>query len=111
MNISKTIVGWVLLIGGIALVVWTLVSSYNIFTAKTEAPEIFTVPTGSLGAGSSQTADAQLQKVLQEQLKGLIPVDALPKILNLAVWSMLAFVLIFGGSKISEIGIKLLNKQ
>jgi len=53
----------------------------------------------------------QLQKVLQEQLKGLIPADALPKILNLVAYSMLVFILIFGGAKISEIGVKLLNKQ
>ncbi len=110
MNISKNIIGWILLIGGIVLIAWALVSSYNIFTAKTDAPEIFTAQTSSLGAGSSQTIDAQLQKALQEQLKGLIPVDALPRILNLAVYSMLAFVLIFGGTQISGIGVKLLNK-
>ncbi|MFH1401907.1 MAG: hypothetical protein ABIG40_03005 [Parcubacteria group bacterium] len=110
MNISKNIAGWALLISGVVLIAWALISSYNIFTAKTEAPEIFTAQTGSLGTGNSQTIDAQLQKALQEQLKGLIPVDTLPKILNLAAWSMLAFVLIFGGAKISEIGIKLLNK-
>ena len=110
MNNAQKIVGWVLLISGVILIAWVLVSSYGIFTGKTEVSEIFTAQEDSLVSGSSQTIDAQLQKALQEQLKGLIPTDALPKILNLAVYSMLAFILIFGGTKISEIGVKILNK-
>lgn len=109
MNAQK-IFGWILLISGLVLIAWTLISSYNIFTAKTEAPEIFAGQISSSGTGSSQGIDAQLQKALQEQLKGLIPLDALPKILNLAVYSTLAFLLIFGGTQISGIGVKLLNK-
>lgn len=115
MNISKNIVAWVLLIGGVILIIWTLVSSYNIFTGKSEIPEIFEMQSDlslSSTTGSGQGADiqAQMQKLLQEQLKGLMPTDALPKILNLSVWSILAFILIFGGTQISGIGIKLMNK-
>jgi len=115
MNISKNIVGWVLLIGGIALIAWTLISSYNIFTGKAEIPGIFKTENSSLSSASaqngSQDLQVQLNKALGEQLKNLIPTDTIPKVLNLSVWSMLAFILIFGGAKISEIGIKLLNNK
>jgi len=47
--------------------------------------------------------------MIGEQLKGMLPVDTLPKILNLAVWSTLAWILIFGGAQISSLGIKLLK--
>jgi hypothetical protein len=115
MNISKTIVGWVLLVAGVALIVWALVASYNIFLGKNQIPGIFTeqnMPKVS-STDLSQTSDtqAQLQKMLQEQLKNLIPADAISKILNLSVWSLLAFIFIFAGTKIAELGIKLLKKE
>jgi len=47
--------------------------------------------------------------MLGEQLKGLLPTDMLPKISNLAIWSILAWILIFGGGQISSLGIKLLK--
>jgi len=50
-----------------------------------------------------------MEKMLSEQLKGVIPTDTLPKILNLIVWSMLAGLLIFGGSQIAGLGIKLIK--
>jgi hypothetical protein len=48
--------------------------------------------------------------MIGEQLKGMVPLDSLPKLLNLAVWSMLAFILIFGGAQIASLGIKLIKK-
>ena len=115
MNISKNIAGWVLLAAGLALIIWTLVSSYNIFTGKSAMPAIFQAQSNSslVSVNSNQPTDpqAQLQKLLQEQLANLIPADALIKILNLSVWSLLAFIFIFGGTKIADLGIKLLKKE
>jgi len=51
-----------------------------------------------------------MEKMIGEQLKGIIPVDTLPKMLNLIVWSILAGLLIFGGAQISNLGIKLIKK-
>jgi hypothetical protein len=115
MNISKTIIGWILLAAGVASIAWALVSSYNIFTGKNQIPGIFTEQNMAKTSATdlTQTSDtqAQLQKMLQEQLKNLIPTDAISKILNLSVWSLLAFIFIFAGTKIAELGIKLLKKE
>ena len=112
------IIGWLVFLAGIILISWTLYSSYNIFTAKAFLPEFFTnqASYGSAGEkevsaqeGDAQDAQAQLQKMIGEQLKGFLPEDAMTKILNLTVWSILAFILIFGGTQISGLGIKLLK--
>lgn len=109
MNFSK-IAGWLILIAGLLIIGGTLLSSYNIFTAKTALPEFFEVPEEA----GNQTADAediqaQMQNVLQKQLKGLIPANSIVGILNLSVWSILAFILMFGGSQIAGLGIKLIK--
>lgn len=114
MNFPK-IVGWVLLVAGLIIIVWAMYSSYNVFTGKAEIPEIFQIEAKqgtsfSTTGGGPQDIQAQLEKMLSEQLKGLIPMDTFPKLLNLAVWSILAFVLIFGGTQIASLGIKLINK-
>lgn len=86
-------------------------SSYNIFTAKTEVPEFFKVPAEETVSQTSGTQDiqAQMQNVIQEQLKGVIPTNSIIGLFNLAVWSMLTFILIFGGTQIAGLGIKLIK--
>jgi hypothetical protein len=42
-------------------------------------------------------------------LKEILPAEAITKMLNLIVWSILAGIFIFGGSQISSLGIKLLK--
>jgi hypothetical protein len=119
MNLASKIFGWVLLLGGVLIISWTLYSSYNIFTAKDEAPEVFKVEkeitrTPVTTQGKHPATPAELQKEMErmvgEQLKSILPPDTLPKFLNLVVWSMLAFILIFGGTQISSLGIKLIKK-
>jgi len=110
MDVTK-IIGWGLLIAGIILIGWTLFNSYNIYTGKTAVPEIFEIPKESLTQkGETEDIQAQLEKMISEQLKGILPADSITKLLNLAVWSMLAFILIFGGTQISSLGIKLIKK-
>ncbi len=111
------IFGWILLVTGVVIIGWTLYSSYNIFTGKAVMPEIFEIPKEETktpatkgGTTGSQDIQVQLEKMLNEQLKGLLPVGALSKILNLSVWSILAFILIFGGNQIASLGIKLIKK-
>ena len=86
--------------------------SYNIFTAKAPAPEFFEMPKEEVSAekGTAQGLEAQFEEMIGEQIRGLIPADSFPQLLNLAVWSMLAFILIFGGTQISSLGIKLIKK-
>ena len=112
MNYQK-LVGWILLIAGVILISWTLMSSYNIFTAKAELPEFFPSPKEEIAIKkeAGQDIQVQMEQMIREQLQGILPFDAVTKILNLTVWSMLAFILIFGGSQISGLGIKLIKNR
>ena len=110
----EKIVGWILILAGIVLIIWTLYSSYNIFTGKVEIPEVFKIEqkekTQEPTNGETQEIQAQLEEMIGEKLTGLIPADTFPNLLNLIVWLMLAFVLIFGGTQIASLGIKLTNR-
>ena len=118
MNVKiQNLIGWVLLLAGLAAILWTVYSSYNIFTAKASAPEIFKVEKEiqvSGGAGKTPTTQAELQKemekLISEQLKGLLPMDTLSKLLNLISWSIFAGILILAGAQTSGLGIKMLKK-
>ena len=117
----KNIVGWVTFLAGILIISFALYSSYNIFTGKSSVLEFFKIeekvtqaPAPSSGGGgklptSPEALQQEIGKMIGEQLKGILPVDTLPKILNLFVWSTLAWILIFGGAQISSLGIKLLK--
>ncbi len=111
MSTIKKILGLVLLFVGLAIIFYSLYSSYNIFTAKTEAPEIFMVEEKEevkvTGTGDIQ---AQIQRMIGEQLKGMLPAGSIPRLLNLIAWSIFAGILIFGGAQISNLGIKLIKK-
>lgn len=115
-NMGATkIFGWILLVAGLAIIGWTLIFSYNIFAGKAAAPEIFELPKEEVQAPTGkitgiQDIQAQLEQMISEQLKGILPVDTLPRLLNLIAWSILAGILIFGGAQISSLGIKLLKK-
>jgi hypothetical protein len=106
------IVGWILLLAGIGIIGWTLINSYNIFTAKAVLPEFFEAPKEEAVTKKEggQDIQVQMEKMIGEQLKGVLPVDSITKLLNLVVRSILAFILIFGGSQISGLGIKLIKK-
>lgn len=114
---ATKIFGWFLLIAGLLLIIWTLYSSYNIFTGKAEAPEVFKmekeiakVPTQRKLPTSPTELQKELEKMINQQLKELLPVEIIPKALNLVAWSILAGLLIFGGSQIASLGIKLIKK-
>jgi hypothetical protein len=111
----KKISGWVLLAGGVVIIICSIYSSLNIFTAKTAAPEIFKI--GENGGQTSANGiisnpaglQEQIGEMVGEQLKGLLPQNTLPGILNLISWSIFATFLVFAGAKISGLGIKLLK--
>lgn len=111
MNFTK-ILGWVLLIAGVLIIVWTLHSSYNIFTGEAAVPEIFEMEKEEALSQKGGTTDiqAQMEQMIGEQLKGILPAGSITKLLNLIIWSMLAFILIFGGTQLASLGIKLIKK-
>ncbi len=110
MSFIKTIMGWALLGLGLIIIFYCLYSSFNIFTANTEAPQVFTTEQGESvlpsGGGGPQE---QLERTIQEQLRGILPTDSIFTLLNLAAWSIFAGILIFGGAQVSSLGIKLIK--
>lgn len=141
MNTAQNkLAGWFLLAVGLIIIFWSIFSSYNIFTGKNIAPEIFAVPV--ISQDSEKTGDiytkidganpaklqslspddlqkmqseqqAQIQSALQDsiskQFEKIIPADLIPKLMNLSSWSIFIFILIYAGSQISGLGIKLLG--
>ena len=103
----KKILGLILLFLGIAVILYAIYSSFNIFTGKTTAPEIFKVQAVAKSSGT-QDLQAQMQNMIEEQLKGLLPAGSLTTMLNLISWSVLAGILILGGAQIAGLGVKLL---
>ncbi len=117
-NINK-IIGWVFVSLGIVIILWTLNSSYAVFTGKSNPPEIFKMQEKQITAlpdiSDTLLIEQQMQeemgRIIQEQLMEVIPSDVLSITLNLMAWSILAGIFIFGGSKIAGIGISLLKKE
>ena len=115
----KKILGWLLLIAGIVIISWSLYSSYNIFTGKSSAPEVFKLEQeekesistdffkGSLGGQKDIQED--MKKMVEEQIRDMIPTEFLSKLFNLISWSILAGLLILGGSRLAGLGIKLIR--
>jgi len=107
MDISKTI-GWLVFIIGTSVVVFTIYNTYNIFTGESPAPQIITFNVEKIQESASTGPD-QIGQMLSEQLGNILPLDSLPLMLNLIVWTIGAGVLIFGGTQIAGLGIKLIK--
>jgi len=109
MKLLKQILGWILFFVGIFIIFYTLYSSYSIFTGVTPPPQLFkfsetfSSQTKNFGMGEI------LKKIIGEQFEKMFPPQSLSTLLNLISWSILAFILIAGGGKISIIGINLLK--
>jgi hypothetical protein len=115
MSLTKAI-GWLIFFAGIFIIVFTLYRSYNIFTGKIPPPEFFKVETKKETVlpkkktpTSLEEVQQQVGEILAEQLKEILPQESLTKISNLVVWSILAGILILGGSQIAGLGIKLIK--
>ena len=111
MNINK-IFGWLLLIIGVGIIIWILFFTYNIFNDKASAPEVFKTEESletEITIDPDVEEDIEVEKILEEQLSQILPADSIINLLNLISWSILAGIMIFGGGKISFIGIKLID--
>jgi len=110
--VLNKIIGYLLLVVGLVIIGWTLYQSYNIFIGKVSAPIIFKTPITQKNLEKSNVADLQqqLERTVQKQITELLPSDTVPKILNLLSWSILAGILILGGSQIAGLGIKIIKQ-
>ncbi len=113
MNFNK-IFGYFLLFLGLVIICWSLYGTYNIFTDKTNPPEIFELSEEKIdispSSGSLQNREDQIRELIKQQLEGMIPPDSISKLLNLISWSIMIGIFVFAASKISSIGIQLIRK-
>ena len=109
MNLKK-IFGWILLLLGLAMIITALYFSYMVFIGKMQAPEIFK----NLDENKAEIvrpAEQDLEKIVEEQIKDMVPSEFVAQLLNLISWSIFAGILIFGGSKLAGIGIRLARRE
>lgn len=114
----KKIFGWLLLVFGLIIIFGSLYFSFNIFTGRSEAPEIFKLEQSNeeikevdLSGLSPEEVQDQMQKVIKEQIGNMMPIEFTGKLFNLISWSIFASILIFAGSRVSSIGIKLIRRN
>ena len=107
------ILGYLLILIGLAIIFTTLFGSYKVFTGGLPLPEIFKVAekNGSPSGNQKQDLQAQMEQTIREQIGNILPVDSLTKLLNLISFSILAGILIFGGGQVAGIGIKLISTR
>jgi len=105
------IIGYILLFLGLVIIGSTLFQSYNIFTDKASAPLVFKtkISESKPSQGGVLDLQKQLDESIKKQLSEILPVETLPKVLNLISWSILSGILIFGGSQITSLGIKMIS--
>lgn len=110
----QTILGYFLLIFGLAIIIFGLYHSLQIFTAKTVVPEIFKVQTVDIAQPKSANPTSgmfgiDVEKILGGEIQRVLPADYVPRLLNLFSWSIFSGILFFGGGQIAGLGIKLLK--
>ncbi|MCH7604647.1 hypothetical protein IID24_01505 [Patescibacteria group bacterium] len=107
----ERILGFIVLLLGLGIILYALISSFQIFTGRIDPPELFSFdePADIQEATAPNNIQEQVGKLLREQLGEFLPVDVISRTLNISMWSMFAFLLLFGGGQIAGIGIKLLK--
>ncbi len=119
---SRKIIGWLLLLAGLAIIFWAIFSSYNIFTGAKEVPTLFKIEQpAAVSSSPQQPASGAMEQDLQEQakkiiqgqigehLKEMMPSEFISKIFNLISWAIFVGLLVFAGGRVAGIGVKLLN--
>lgn len=112
----KYFFGWILIFTGVLIIFWSLYSSYNIFSAKIDAPEVFKIVQTSateqkeIKKNGSISQEEMMKEIIGEQVKEMFPTAFLATFFNLIAWSFFAGISILAGSKICFIGIRLAKK-
>ncbi len=110
---ATKIIGWLTFTAGIIIIGSTIYYTYNIFTGATPVPQIFNMDFGNIQEipeeGTDSGFEDQIRQMLSQQLSNLIPLESLNKFANLITWTGGAWIIITGGSKMSELGIKLIR--
>ena len=104
---TNKVIGYVLLIIGILLIVFPLLQTYNIFTGKALPAQVFSKPVAL--QVNEKVGALDIQGQIQNAMIKIIPIDFIDNTLNLTSWLLLMWILIYGGGKIADIGVKLIK--
>lgn len=94
------------------MILWGVWESWQIFSAKKPAPEVFTIEVGDkkIEEPVPKGPEGQVQGIIKEQLKEILPLEDVQKSFNLLSWSVFMFILIAAGGKIATVGTRLIVK-
>jgi len=104
---TNKIIGYIMLAVGALLIIIPLWHTANIFTGKTSPAQVFMRPEALKINPNVSALDIQGQ--IQNALIRVLPIDFINNTLNLACWLVLMWILIYGGGKIADIGVKLIK--
>ncbi|GBD34237.1 hypothetical protein HRbin34_00565 [bacterium HR34] len=120
MKLVNYISGYILLIVGVLIIGFVLYDAFLVFkgtkeitsfvhfenqVVETELPQI------DIKNFDPNQLGSILQNISQNQISKIIPKEAIEKVIDSVLYSAIAFVLIYGGSKISGIGISLIKSN
>jgi len=111
------ILGFLLLITGLVVIALSIFTSFMIFTGKIDAPNVIkiqsivNVQVQQSGQNPVNSSDIQkeLQKMIDQGIKDLVPAEIISRILNLMIFALFASFMIFAGAQIAGLGVKLMR--
>lgn len=104
---TNKIIGYILLAVGLLLIIAPLWQTFNIMTGKYLPPQVFMKPIALTVNDKVSALDIGGQ--IQNALVKAVPIDFIDNTLNLGTWLLLMWILIYGGGKVSDIGVKLIK--
>jgi hypothetical protein len=93
---------------GLIVIAVTIFDTMSYFKAEQEFPQVFVIEEQATAA-SSGILDNLMSGMVSDQMNSLLGEGTIPKMLNMTAWSLFAFIMIFAGGKIADIGFKLVK--
>lgn len=93
--------GLFLIVIGLLIIFLTLFTSYNIISGKSEPFQIF----------QTEEVLEEASTIEEEIIKRILPSESINELMNLIAWSIFSFIFIYGGAKISSLGVILVKKK
>ncbi|MDD3032759.1 MAG: hypothetical protein PHF88_02210 [Candidatus Pacebacteria bacterium] len=109
--VVKKTIGWLFLLVGIMVILYTALSTINYFTGVYPFPELFvSSETVSTVSESSDSLNSMIEGMLSNQINSFISKDSINLILNMTAWSLFAFFMVYLGAKVFELGLKVMKE-
>ncbi|VVB97758.1 Uncharacterised protein [uncultured archaeon] len=95
-------VGYGLLIAGLVMIIFSVLSMYSVYTGATPAPPVITMNSVSI----SLPTGAGTPPVQAELISGIQS----SKLVNMGIWYALMFFVVSAGGRIGGLGVKLIRE-